>query len=317
MQRLLVLLALAEAVTLAYADDSTEEPHWCYEIQATELNNNCKGPDHWPGDCQKTHQSPINIVTTTARLDKNLGPFSFFGYNKKEKRVVTNNGHSVMVLLGTEVYIAEGGLTSQYQATQLHLHWSQEVDRGSEHTVDGKHFAMEMHIVHEKKTGTSSNKNVLQNPNDKIAVLAFLVEVGDKINNGFQPLVNALTSISKPNMSTTVNEINLMDMLPNEEKLRHYFRYSGSLTTPTCDETVIWTVFKEPIKLHEHQFEAFSQKLFYDQEETLTMKDNVRPVQQLGDRQVYKSRAPGQLLSLPLPTLLVSTFAYLMVSLLR
>ncbi|XP_008829360.1 carbonic anhydrase 4 isoform X3 [Nannospalax galili] len=216
------------------------EPHWCYEIQATELNNNCKGPDHWPGDCQKTHQSPINIVTTTARLDKNLGPFSFFGYNKKEKRVVTNNGHSVMVLLGTEVYIAEGGLTSQYQATQLHLHWSQEVDRGSEHTVDGKHFAMEMHIVHEKKTGTSSNKNVLQNPNDKIAVLAFLVE-----------------------------------------------------------------------------FEAFSQKLFYDQEETLTMKDNVRPVQQLGDRQVYKSRAPGQLLSLPLPTLLVSTFAYLMVSLLR
>lgn len=53
--------------------------------------------------------------------------------------------------------------------------------------------------------------------------------------------------------NTTVNEISLEDMLPKEEKLVHYFRYQGSLTTPTCDETVIWTVFEEPIKLHKDQ----------------------------------------------------------------
>lgn len=50
-----------------------------------------------------------------------------------------------------------------------------------------------------------------------------------------------------------MSEVCLEDMLPKKEKLVHYFRYLGSLTTPTCDETVVWTVFKEPIKLHEKQ----------------------------------------------------------------
>lgn len=56
-----------------------------------------------------------------------------------------------------------------------------------------------------------------------------------------------------PGTNTTMNEICLEDMLPKKEKLVHYFRYLGSLTTPTCDETVIWTVFEEPIKLHKDQ----------------------------------------------------------------
>ena len=34
--------------------------------------------------------------------------------------------------------------------------------------------------------------------------------------------------------------VSLFDLLPEEESLRHYFRYLGSLTTPTCDEKVFW-----------------------------------------------------------------------------
>ncbi|XP_020017157.2 carbonic anhydrase 4 isoform X2 [Castor canadensis] len=307
MQLLLALLALASAGTLAYA-----ESHWCYEIQTKESNYSCLGPDQWPGNCQKSRQSPINIVTSKAKLNRSLDHFSFSGYDKKQKWTAKNNGHSVMVSLGNEVSIAGGGLAAKYRATQLHLHWSQELDRGSEHSLDGEHFAMEMHIVHEKETGTS-NKEEEQNSEDKIAVLAFLVERGDKMNKGFQPLVEALSSIPKPDMSTVMESSSLLDLLPEEEKLKDYFRYLGSLTTPTCDETVIWTLFKEPIQLHRDQILAFSQKLFYDEEQKLNMTDNVRPLQRLGNREVFRSRAPGQLLPLPLPTLWVSMLTCLKV----
>ncbi|XP_054366897.1 carbonic anhydrase 4 isoform X2 [Mirounga angustirostris] len=280
MRLLPALLALAAARPSASA-----ESHWCYEIQAKAFNYTCLGPSQWGEDCQKNRQSPINIVTTKAQVDPDLGPFSFSGYDKKQKWRVQNNGHSVMVLLEGEASITGGGLTAQYRATQLHLHWSEGLDGGSEHTIDGGRFAM---------------------------------EVRSEENDGFQPLVEALSHVPRPSMNTTMKEsISLFDLLPKKEKLRHYYRYLGSLTTPGCQETVVWTVFQERIQLHRDQIVTFSKKLYYDKEQTLRMTDNVRPLQDQGQRLVFKSQAPGQLLPLPLPTLMVPTLTCLTAGFLR
>lgn len=35
-----------------------------------------------------------------------------------------------------------------------------------------------------------------------------------------------------------------------------YYRYNGSLTTPVCNEAVVWTVFKESIKVDQNLVRA-------------------------------------------------------------
>lgn len=57
-----------------------------------------------------------------------------------------------------------------------------------------------------------------------------------------------------PEMNTTMKKsISLSDLLPEEDKLGRYFRYLGSLTTPGCEEEVVWTVFEETIQLQKEQ----------------------------------------------------------------
>lgn len=40
----------------------------------------------------------------------------------------------------------------------------------------------------------------------------------------------------------------LLELIGNVD-LTKFYRYKGSLTTPTCNEAVVWTVFHEPIKV--------------------------------------------------------------------
>lgn len=51
--------------------------------------------------------------------------------------------------------------------------------------------------------------------------------------------------------SMNISNIDVRSMLP--ENLNHFFRYQGSLTTPPCYESILWTVFDTPITLSHNQ----------------------------------------------------------------
>ena len=80
-------------------------------------------------------------------------------------------------------------------------------------------------------------------------------------------------------------EFNLAALI-GEQGLGRYYRYDGSLTTPPCFESVIWTVLLEPLKLSLHQLHAF--RYLHDHHATI-IKNTYRPVQPLGTRMLFRS----------------------------
>ena len=48
----------------------------------------------------------------------------------------------------------------------------------------------------------------------------------------------------------------LEQLLPYD--LTSFYRYSGSLTTPPCHESVVWTVFYEPVQISKAQVEKIT-----------------------------------------------------------
>uniref|UniRef100_A0A914R526 carbonic anhydrase n=1 Tax=Parascaris equorum TaxID=6256 RepID=A0A914R526_PAREQ len=63
--------------------------------------------------------------------------------------------------------------------------------------------------------------------------------------------VNNLTFTIIVEGSQSVVSCRPSDFLPMNRDV--WFRYTGSLTTPPCSETVIWTIFAEPIYVDESQ----------------------------------------------------------------
>ncbi|NXE55597.1 CAH4 anhydrase, partial [Casuarius casuarius] len=268
--------------------------HWCYQSQKHELPN-CEDPRKWyliNNTCKGNKQSPINIVTKNVIYDRSLKPLNFEGYNVKgsSKWNLENNGHTVKATFSTSPKIGGGGLRRKYKAIEIHFHWGVEDIHylpGSEHSIDGEKAAMELHIVHIREDLsdiTEAKKN-----EDGVAVLAFFIEVGDE-NKKYATLINELDNVKYKGKTGQMNPLPLDSLIPREEDLTRYYRYTGSLTTPDCHENVIWTVFEKPVELSLAQVSQFSMVLFGGKNST-RMIENFRPVQLLNDRSVYWSGA--------------------------
>ncbi|XP_073521577.1 carbonic anhydrase 4 [Phyllobates terribilis] len=267
---------------------SSAAEEWCYDIQTT-ATSSCKGPSKWSeitdyAPCGGAKQSPIDIVTKNAKFDSNLIAFKFEGYDKELELELTNNGHTAKLSQSKEtIQISGGGLSGTYIASQLHFHWGSTETSGSEHSLDGKKYPIELHIVHTKKEARSESSGG-STTSGAYAVLGFFFKEG-KSNDGYTNLINGLSEISYKDNITTVSKVKLQDLIPSDLKV--FYRYEGSLTTPPCDEIVTWTLFAEPIELSKAQIETFYGKLKYS--DGIQMIENFRPIQNLNERTISTS----------------------------
>ena len=109
------------------------------------------GPANWAGVCSTgKRQSPIDITSTETTHDKGLGAFTLKNYDRKLKKTFTgsNNGHSFGMSFPGGVYnVSGGGLNDVYTTVQFHFHYGPNDTVGSEHIVDGEHYAAEVSAV--------------------------------------------------------------------------------------------------------------------------------------------------------------------------
>lgn len=102
-------------------------------------------------------------------------------------------------------------------------------------------------MVHHEKRFDSITKAALEK--NGVAVLGILFHVSTTPN----PIIEAVLQNAETVLEAVGKNIVYKDKLLLSEllpkKIANYFRYDGSLTTPSCGEAVVWTVFEQSIPI--------------------------------------------------------------------
>ena len=129
-------------ISASYSEDISS--HWGYSGK--------KGPNYWENICEKgKSQSPVDLEKQVFDQGSISEPFNFSNYEIKLRGAkLKNNGHTVQLDSPSNftAQISGGGLGGMYQFAQLHFHWGDTKNQGSEHTMNGHAFPLEVHLVH-------------------------------------------------------------------------------------------------------------------------------------------------------------------------
>ncbi|CAN9513626.1 unnamed protein product [Ophioblennius macclurei] len=269
---------------------------WTY----TGLVGQSEWSEYFP-ECGGTSQSPVDVITTKSRYDPDLMPVTPLGYSQHGNLPFSlhNNGHTVVIELPD--WMGLSGLPWLFTAVQLHLHWGSggPSHGGSEHTVNGQSAEAELHVVH-YNSELYPNMSVAMTQRDGLAVLGILIVTGEETNPAFDNILNYLSRIRHADQKAYIPAFDVQSLLPKD--LERYYRYNGSLTTPPCYQSVIWTLFWERVQISKAQLLKMETILYSsksDDADRMLLQDNYRTTQALNHRVVFTSFSaePGKELS--------------------
>ncbi|CAG5130517.1 unnamed protein product, partial [Candidula unifasciata] len=248
---------LQQCFTFLGSQIKHSKPRWCYSMRRYAGSGSPGTPEnksewhHEEHTCQQReskHHSPVNIVTSKS-IFRGYSALSLELYDKANvETILQNNGHTVQISFPkVQLEITGGGMIDNYAAHHLHFHWGSDNEAGSEHYIDSKNFPMEMHIVHFNTM--YENLPAALNQRTGVSVMAFMFEIASQDNQSLAAIITKLPSVRKPYSSTPLKLPPMACLLP--DNLHDFYQYSDA--SMSVYPRIIWTVFKDTIKISESQ----------------------------------------------------------------
>ncbi|XP_048462457.1 receptor-type tyrosine-protein phosphatase gamma-like [Rhincodon typus] len=263
------------------------DPYWAY--------SGIYGPENWATsymNCSGIKQSPVDIIDQKSHEKDILQQIYLEGFEieSSNRTCMKNTGKTIAVLLKDDYFVSGADLPGRLKAEKLEFHWGQNRGfPGSEHSLDGKRYPVEMQI-YLSSPGTD-NIDLASRRNGIRGAMAIFLQATIQDNVALVPIISGLKGVVHHEKETFLDPFVLGNLLP--ASLGSYYRYSGSLTTPPCSETVEWIVFSRPISISLEQLDAFYSIFTTEQQDHVKsveyLRNNFRPQQKLNDRVVYKS----------------------------
>ncbi|XP_057770374.1 alpha carbonic anhydrase 4-like isoform X2 [Salvia miltiorrhiza] len=200
------------SLLMAIKADEVENEH-----EFTYLSNSSKGPQHWGSLKEEWKlcsigklQSPIDVMNERVLVSSEIG--RLVRNYRAAPAVIKNRGHDIMI--EWKEYAGGAYLTrNMYNLLQCHWHTP------SEHTIGGRRYDLELHMVHRSSEGQT-------------AVIAVLYNIGRS-----DPFLDkVLANLNDPTKSKEEIDLGVVDPWEIKFGSRKYFRYLGSLTVPPCTE---------------------------------------------------------------------------------
>lgn len=192
------------------------------------------GTGHWSHDyskCDLSIESPINIDTDSVINDEYFSAFDWNVDLRHSVFSIENDGHSVHLeprehsgpIATLPDYFDEG----LFCLDSLHFHWGSFNKYGSEHSIDGHSFPLEVHFEHRRCDGISGER----------AVVAIFFDVVDAVQNpAFESIFgdDRVKRIQYPGTVEMIGDLDLRGLIPADVATAGHYAYEGSINTKPC-----------------------------------------------------------------------------------